>query len=314
MQLGDEYELGVVRLMHLVRDPPDHVRCRSGLGGELARHSLHPACLLDDASVAKRDSRVRGETLECADVVLVEGPHLETADGEGRRDLALDHDGHRDDRAHADVLDRRDRRRVGRIVVPRDGAARSQDRTDDAETCRCTDTDGALAGARAGDHGELVAATPVDRRVVCVDEKQCVPGDRPEQRLRGGLLPDLSRDALKAARETQRASAGALLAAVMRDRRAQDEEHQDHHDRLAEDLGHGCRCPQTDADRFLSDATDEVGGGGRGHAVPTESIDRERSESHHDDERDAPLVRGARDHPDRGGGEVPDHRDRRRLG
>ena len=200
-QLGHHDELRVVRPVHLLRDAADHVGGGAGLGRQLARHGLDPARLLEDAGVAQCDRRVRREPLERVDVVLVERPHRQTAHGERRRDLALHHDRHADDRAHADVLDLRHRRRVRRVVVPRHGLARAQDRADDAPARRRADTDGALTGARAGHDGEFVTAAAVDRGVVRVDEEQCVARDRPEQRLRCGLLPDLRRDALKAARE-----------------------------------------------------------------------------------------------------------------
>ena len=312
-QLGDEHELGVVRLAHLLSDPPDHVRDGAGLGRQLAGHGFHAACLLDDARVAQRDRRMRREAFERTHVVLVERTHLQPTDRERRGDLALHDDRYADDRPHADVLDRWDRGRVGGVVRPRDGAARPQHGADDADASGGMDADRALAGARAGDDRELVAAAPVDRRVVRVDEEQRVARDGAEQSLRRRLLSDLGRDALKAAREPQRASAAALLATVVVDRRAQDDEHQDHDHRLAEDLRDRRGHAEPHADDLLTDATDEVCRPRRGHAMASEPVHRERADRDHHDERDAALVGRARDHPGSGGGEIADHDERRRL-
>ena len=169
-QLGDEHELGVVRLAHLLSDPPDHVRDGAGLGRQFARNALYAAGLLDDARVAQRDRRMRRETFECAHVVLVERTDLQPADRERRGDLALHDDWYADDRPHADVLDRWDRGRVGGVVRPCDRATRPQHRADDADASGGMDADGALAGTGAGDDGEFVAAASVDRCVVRVDE------------------------------------------------------------------------------------------------------------------------------------------------
>src|SRR5439155_21094177 len=147
--------------------------------------------LFDDAGVAQRDRRVSREAFERANIVVIEWTDLQPTDREGRRDLALHHDRHADDRPYANVLDRWDRRRVGGIVGPRDRAARAQHRADDADARGGMDAHRALAGAGAGDDGELVAAAAIDRGVMRVDEEQRVARDRAEESFRRGLLSDV---------------------------------------------------------------------------------------------------------------------------
>ena len=146
-----------------------------------------------------------------------------------------------------------------------------------------------------------------------VDEEQRVARDRAEESFRRGLLSDVGRDALQAAREAERAGAGALLAAVVVDGRAEDDQHQDDDHRFAEHLRHRCRCPEPDAHGLLAHATDDVCRRGRGDPVAPESIHRERTDRDHDDERDASFVRRAGDHPRGGRQEIADHDERRRL-
>ena len=168
------------------------------------------------------------------------------------------------------------------------------------------DADRALARAGARDHPEFIATPPIDRRVLSVDERERAAGDRPKEWVGIDDVPDLARDPLEAARQTQRARAPLLLGAIVADSRAQDDEHESDDHRFGDELRDWGRDPERDADRFLDDPADQIDRPGERDARGAEPEHREGADPKHDDESDASLVRRARGHPHPGGGKIAD--------
>src|SRR5436189_6435421 len=111
---------------------------------------------------------------------------------------------------------------------------------------------------------------------------------------------------LEALAEAKRFLGARLLRTVAIDRGRQDQHRYGDDEDFGNELRHGGRLAHREAQRLHAQPRREVRRHRGDESRAAEPVHRERTDSEDDDERDAPRIRGAADHPDAGGYEVRD--------